>query len=64
MGDNDSLCVTTGDTNQLDESFADYVWFQIRRRTTFYISLCVKEHYSKRELERRETRSVIEFMEE
>ena len=30
----------------------------------FYLSLCVKEHYSKRELERRETRNVIEFMEE
>ena len=30
----------------------------------FYLSLCVKEHYSKRELERRETRSAIEFMEE
>lgn len=35
MGDNDSLCVTTGDTSQLDESSADYVWFQIRRRTAF-----------------------------
>ena len=30
----------------------------------FCLSLCVKEHYSKRELERRETRSVIEFTEE
>ena len=49
MGEKDSLCVTTGDTSQLDESSADYVWFQIRRRTAFLsFSLCKRTLFKTR----------------
>ena len=49
MGENDSLCVTTGDTSQLDESSADHVWFQIRRRTAFLsFSLCKRTLFKTR----------------